>query len=215
ITANADGLTLTLSWTKSLSEDDEDGIDGYYVYFNGELEADLAEGVYQYQFSPDALGDISVSAYRGDEESNEATVNTELVERTGISLDAWTGTNPSAVGWIRSTGLYALYSAISANAGDIDIIWDSRDNTLDSPDQDAYFGTDGHSTAISDAITATDSIAPSDFYNYTEIAVGDIYALRLDTDGTYYIRLETESEAAGVLVVSYGFQKIQGYKRLQ
>ena len=215
ITANADGLTLTLSWTKSLSEDDEDGIDGYYVYFNDEIVADLAEGTYQYQFSPDALGDISVSAYRGDEESNLVTVNTELVERTGISLDSWTGSDPSSIGWDRTTGYYTLYNTISANAGDIDLIWDSRDNTLNSPDLDDYFGADGRSSAISDAIAETDSVAPSDFYNYTEITIGDVYAVKLITDGTYYVRIQTESESDGVLVISYGFQKIQGYKRLQ
>lgn len=213
VQANSDGLSLTVTWSASPTESSEDGIDGYRVYFNSAEVAELDAGVYSYTFSPSALGTIEVVAYRGEDESSARSVSTALVERQSITLGDWTSTDPSSIGWNRNTGLHTLYRTQSTNAGYIDLIWDSRDNTLNSPNQAAYFGATGHQTGISDPTTA--SIAPDDFYNFQEIVVGERYVLKLITDGTYYVEFTVESGSAGDITISYGFQKIRGYKRLQ
>ncbi len=205
--------SLTVTWGASPTESSEDGIDGYRVYFNGTEQAELDAGVYSYVFSPNALGTIEVVAYRGDDESSARSVSTALVERQSITLANWTSTDPSSIGWNRSTGLHTLYSTTSSNAGVIDLIWDSRDNTLNSPDQATYFGASGHQTGISDATTA--AVAPDDFYNFQEVTIGERYVLKLVTDGTYYVEFTVEGGSGGNITISYGFQKIRGYKRLR
>lgn len=211
VTANPDGLTLTVSWTKSPTEDTEDGIDGYYVYFNGELEADLEPGTYQYQFSPDQLGTISVTAYRGDEESNEVSVSTETVDRSDIVLAAWESTDPSSIGWDRTTGMYTLYNTTSDNAANIDLVWDSRDQTLNSPDVIwPDLGLETTWLAEDDG----NGVAPGSgsWYNYVDVTVGQGYYVELP-DG-YYLFVTVDSEADGNIHISYKFQTIQGYKRV-
>ena len=210
ITANPDGLTLTVSWTKSPTEDTEDGIDGYYVYFNGELEADLEPGTYQYQFSPDGLGTISVSAYRGDEESNEVSATTETVERNNITLAAWESSDPSSIGWDRISGMYTLYNTVSENAENIDVVWDSRDQTLNSPD---VIWTDlGLETTWFAEDDGSGVVPTTGLENYIEVAVGQGYYIELP-DG-YYLLLTVDSENEGNINISYKFQKIQGYRRV-
>ncbi len=213
ITANPDGLTLTISWTKSPTEDTEDGIDGYYVYFNGELEADLEPGTYQYTFSPDRLGTISVTAYRGDEESAEVSASTETVDRNDIVLAGWESPDPSSITWDRLSGMYTLYNTTSDNAEEIDVIWDSRDQTLNAPGviwpdlsglKETWFANDDGN-----------GYAPGEgsWVNYIDVTVGDGYYVELD--GGYYLFLTVDSEDAdGAIHISYKFQKIQGYKRV-
>ena len=210
ITANPDGLTLTVSWTKSPTEDTEDGIDGYYVYFNGELEADLEAGTYQYQFSPDALGTISVTTYRGDEESNEVSATTETVERNNITLAAWESSDPSSIAWDRNTGMYTLYNTVSENAENIDVIWDSGDQTLNSPD---VIWTDlGLETTWFAEDDGSGVVPSTGLENYIGVAVGQGYYVELP-DG-YYLLLTVDSENEGNINISYKFQKIQGYRRV-
>ncbi|RKZ34300.1 hypothetical protein DRQ33_02450 [bacterium] len=210
ITANPDGLTLTVSWTKSLTEDEEDGIDGYYIYFNGILENDVEEGVYQYQFSPDELGTIEVTAYRDDEESIFASVTTETVDRNNITLADWDSSDESSIGWDRLSGIHTLYSTLSENADYIDVIWDSRDQTLNSPDQ--ILATGGHETWFAEDDGTGEAPGSGSWINIIDMVVGQSYYVEL-YDG-YYLLLTVDSESEGAITISYNFQKIQGYKRV-
>ena len=210
---DATGLGLIVSWIASPTEDTEDGIDGYYIYFNGELIDSTEPGECNYSFRPDGLGTISVTAYRGDEESEEVSYSTQTVDREGILLGGWETANESGIAWDRESGEYILYSARAEYAPEIDVVWDSRDQTLNSPDVMPEWSDLSGLRATAFAPDDGNGYPPDTGTAYVSVTIGDSYYVKID--GDYYLLLTVNSEDDyGNIHISYKFQKIQRYKRV-
>ncbi len=215
VTGNADGETVVLNWSASNSETSTDGIDGYYIYLNGVQVGDVASGVYTYSFSPTALGTIGVTAYLDEDESDAAEVSTALV--TGaVTCGGWTSTSPSAVAWNYLTGAYTLYGASETNASSIDIVWDSRDNTLNDA---ATFWTGTLREAWIASMGSGNYAPGSGSWNTTlEVSVSAQYAINIVSGSNNYYMLATVSSintTTGDLILNYAYQKVPNYKRIK
>jgi len=213
VIAKTDGITLTVSWAKSLTEDEEDGIDGYVIEFDGVEIDDVASGTLEFDYEPTSLGTFSVFAYRDEDESDKVSVSTTLAEHQDITLASWTGTDPSSIGWTRSSGMYTLYSTIGANAPDIDLVYDSRDLTLNSGDVIFDAGDNPNATWI--ALDDGSGIVPAEgnYQNFREMVVGQAYVLWLNDD--YYVQFEVTNITGEDIMVNCGFQLLEGYTRIE
>lgn len=228
ISIGSDGLTITLNWTKSPTEDTEDGIDGYKVYFKPTGRSDSLIGTIDVNQSGaytkvvgdvGRLGTFSVVAYRDEDESPAVEISTELYAPTQTyHLALWTSPDPSAIGWNRTNGHATLYNATDTNVPSIDLVYDSNNNTLNSPD---VLWSSGRANGIVNTGTtnlADYAIAPQSggYYNFEEVVGGQVYAMYV-VDGTdkYYLKLKVESVTSTGIDISYAFQKIANYRRLK
>lgn len=230
ISVGTDGLTITLNWTKSPSEDSEDGIDGYKVYFEpaggsddsliGTISTNESGAYTKVVGDVGRLGTFSVIAYRGEDESAAREISTTLHAPTGTyDLALWDSADPSSIGWNRTTGVATLYNTTESNVSNIDLIYDSRDGTLNSPD--VIWPSTGRSNGIKNTGTTnlTDyalAPAPGEYTNYESVVGGQVYAMYV-VEGTnkYYLKLKVESVTSSGISISYAFQKIPGYRRLK
>ncbi|HDR91022.1 MAG TPA: hypothetical protein ENN75_02110 [candidate division Zixibacteria bacterium] len=124
-----DGAGLVLTWSPSSTTD----IDGYRIYFNG---TEVWEGTATTYTHPNAsLGEYQIVAYRGSEESDPLTRNTQTSIQTGTGMiyAFYVSDQPSGYGWNLSAGTGSSYSFTTGNASYIDFYYDN-DNDLTSAD---------------------------------------------------------------------------------
>lgn len=214
VVAGGDSLSLKLTWDAST-----DDVDGYFVYFNDDL-LDTVD-VCEYTHQPTELGDYEVTAYIGDTESNAAEASSNLIPATneGPVYIAFSAGGPSGYGWA-SDGSGSTYSVGVAgnrqNTDKVDFVLDI-DSTLTDPET---FDTDfTHSTGIQLSGTAYDNLAtaPSTGYvTYTDIIDGGTFVMWIQ--GKYYAKIKVTTGTIGgdlTMTFNYGFQKIQGFRRLK
>lgn len=213
VEATANGLGLTLNWSASPTESDaNDPIDYYYIYFDGDSVGAVEAGVHSFQYEFDGLGTISVRAYRESDDalSSAVSISTDLITHDGITLGGWETTNPSGIGFDRATGGYDLYSATEEYKDVIDVVWDSRDNTLNSPS--AFWTTDD----VYFCQLPSDGIVPdTGLRTQITIAINVWYAVDMD-NANYFAKMRIISiDGDGNATVEYGFQLIEGYRVLE
>lgn len=216
VVAGTDSLSLKLSWETSPTS-----VDGYIIYFeNSPIETTAA---LSYTYKPNSLGDYKVTAYKGTTESSPSnTVSTKLVSAINQGPVYWTNdpdpNHPSGYGWSAdgSGACYAIAPPQYPNKDKIDFIVDGYFDLRNPAD---LYDPTWHTTGIaySDQWTYDNlAEAPATGYmNFQDVVAQGTYILWVH--GKYYVKLGITGVDEGVhsITFKYGFQKIQGFRRLK
>lgn len=233
IAAANDEVSVVLSWTANPSDEE---VDGYYIYFNDAI-VDSTENTTYTHDDPQESGYYYVTAYRGDEESedsDELSTIPEVVDN--ITLAEINATGNSGLGWDRGDGSPTTYSMQDAtNADDIDFYFSDWEAGFDGPDyffispdlvetdpgvtwpMSGTWKTTGFTTALTDAFEDVTVLPASGYDNSQEVTtLNATYGVWI-ADDDYYGMVEVKSinSNTGQFEVRVAFQTVPGLRILE
>lgn len=225
--ATADGAGIHLTW------DPVANAETYNVYFNGEL---LLDGITVTEYThaePGMTGVYTVSASAGGQEGPESDpLSTEPIAIQDLTVWELNGAGEAGIGWdVVAEAVVTYYMADNSNADKIDCYFTNWEGiaggfggpySLASPDMlpedpgDPTGGSSGWRTSgISDPLTQNieeiNLVPPeNDYFNYTDVTVGETYAVLTQDDYYALIQVISIDETVGQVDIRTTFQPIQG-----